>query len=262
MQATVYSREGKKVGTIKLPEHVFDVPWNADLVHQVVVSMQANARNPIAHTKDRSEVRGGGRKPWKQKGTGRARHGSRRSPIWVGGGVTFGPRNDKSYDKKINRKMRASALRSVLSRKLKDGEIIFVDSLSFSAPKTKEAREILSSLAHIPEFASLKRKKKNAALIALSKNDLTTKRSFRNIGNVAVEEVRNLNPVDVLSYKYVVVAEPEKAMEFLATKGKADTVKAKTKAETKEKVATSARKKTVVKKAAVKKVARKAVSKK
>src|SRR5207244_4311391 len=110
--------------------------WNADLVHQVVTSMQANARTSVAHTKDRGEVRGGGKKPWQQKGTGRARHGSSRSPIWKGGGVAHGPRNEKVYTKRITQQMRQKALLVTLSRKMRDGEIIFVDALEMQAPKS------------------------------------------------------------------------------------------------------------------------------
>src|SRR3990167_1261513 len=106
MESTLYNIQAKETGKIEIPESIFGVPWNADLVHQVVVSMQGNARPNVADTKGRGEVRGGGKKPWKQKGTGRARHGSSRSPIWKGGGVTHGPTNERNYDRKISKKMR------------------------------------------------------------------------------------------------------------------------------------------------------------
>src|SRR5580704_11914592 len=101
MEAPIYNSQGKKAGSVNLPESVFDVKWNHSLMHQVVTSMQANARTPVAHVKDRGAVRGGGKKPWRQKGTGRARHGSIRSPIWKGGGVTHGPIKDKNYSRAI-----------------------------------------------------------------------------------------------------------------------------------------------------------------
>ncbi len=117
MESKIYNTSGKSVGNIKLPEGIFGLKWNADLVHEVVRLMNSNSRTAIAHTKTRGEVRGGGKKPWKQKGTGRARHGSSRSPIWVGGGVTHGPRNDKNFDRKINKKAKTKALFTILSRK-------------------------------------------------------------------------------------------------------------------------------------------------
>src|SRR5947207_14998089 len=129
METTIYTKEGKKKGTITLPEEVFGLNWNADLVHEVLTSLATNARTPVAHTKNRGEVRGGGKKPWQQKGTGRARHGSIRSPIWVGGGVTHGPRADKNYFRKVNKKMKAKALYTLLSAKFRDGEVLFVESL-------------------------------------------------------------------------------------------------------------------------------------
>src|SRR5882672_10916061 len=137
MESPIYNAQGKKTGTINLPESVFGVFWNDALMHQVVTSMHSNARPNVANTKGRGEVRGGGKKPWQQKGTGRARHGSSRSPIWKGGGVTHGPLSEKNYIKKVNKQMRQKALLVTLSRKYKDGEIIFVDSIETKEPKAK-----------------------------------------------------------------------------------------------------------------------------
>jgi large subunit ribosomal protein L4 len=216
MEAKIYNQTGKENGKVKLPESVFGIPWNADLVHQVVTSMMSNAREPIAHTKTRGEVRGGGKKPWQQKGLGRARHGSSRSPIWVGGGVAHGPRNDKNYSKKINKKMKTAALYTLISKKFKDGEIIFVDTLSFDAPKTKDAKSVLSSLGGIKGFERLSSKRKNAAFIALPQKDRVVEKSFGNFGNIEVGEIRNINPLTVLNYKYLVVANPEASLKQIA----------------------------------------------
>ncbi|MBP9710983.1 MAG: 50S ribosomal protein L4 [Candidatus Pacebacteria bacterium] len=215
MESKIYNIQGKEAGKITLPEGIFGLPWNADLVHQVVTSMQANARQPWAHTKTRGEVRGGGKKPWAQKGTGRARHGSSRSPIWVGGGITHGPRNDKVYTQKINQQARQKALLVTLSRKYKDGEVIFVDKLEMTEPKAKLAKGMLGALAK--EFSGMA-KSKNAALIALPTAHKPTQKSFGNFGNVEVIEVRNLNPVSVMSAKYLVIADPAAAIEMLSKK--------------------------------------------
>lgn len=215
MNAKIYTQEGKEKGSVTLPESVFALRWNADLVHEVVVSMQSNARAGTAHTKDRSEVSGTGKKPWKQKGTGKARHGSRRSPIWTGGGVAHGPRNAKDYSKKINRKARQKALATVLSRKQADNEVIFVDALTFDAPKTAEAKNVFKALAAGTGHADLATKRKNAALIVLATRSEATEKSFRNFGNVEVAQAKDVNPVDLLTYKYVVFAEPDAALETL-----------------------------------------------
>lgn len=215
METKVFTTDGKEAGSVKLPAAVFGLAWNADLVHEVVTSMLANARQSTAHTKDRSEVSGTGKKPWKQKGTGRARHGSRRSPIWSGGGVAHGPRADKDYSKKINKKVKAKALAVTLSKKLADGEMIFVEAMSFAAPKAAEAKQVLTSVAKGSGNTQLMTKRKNAALIVLSGRDENAELSFRNFGHVEVVQIKDINPVDLLTYKYVVITEPAVAIEHL-----------------------------------------------
>ncbi len=244
MDTSIYNKEGKEVEKIALPESVFGLPWNADLVYQVANSLQSSKRKPVAHAKTRGEVSGGGKKPWRQKGTGRARHGSNRSPIWVGGGVAHGPRNDKNYERTVSRKMKAKALYTILSRKLKDGEILLVDSFDLSQPKTREAVETLNNLSSIKGFEGLLSKKKNSATIALSGKNKEAERSFANLGNMEVIEARNLHPLVLLEHKYLVIENPKEALDSLPgnkLRGKkADksepkekkTVKAKAKAKT------------------------------
>ena len=210
MEAKIYNQKGEEAGKINLPENVFAVRWNADLVKQVADSMLSSARTNIAHTKDRGDVRGGGKKPWKQKGTGRARHGSTRSPIWVGGGVAHGPRNEKNFDRKVSKKMKAKALHTVLSRKFKEGEIIFVSELSLPSIKTKLAKEVMGSL-----FNKASKKKRNAILLSLSKKDANVEKSFRNFNNLKISETRNMNVVDLLKYKYVAIVNPEDSIKAL-----------------------------------------------
>jgi len=195
MQLAVYNQKGEEVDKINLPKEIFETEINNDLVHQVVLSQMANKRKPIAHTKDRGEVRGGGRKPWRQKGTGRARHGSIRSPIWIGGGVTFGPRNEKIFEKKIPKKMKTKALFMILSSKAKDKEIIILDDLSINEPKTKIASEI---------FKNLSLDKKTKLLALPFKNDNVLK-AARNISKIKIILAKDLNVLDLLSYKYLIM---------------------------------------------------------
>lgn len=217
-EAVVYDMNGAKAGTIALPAELFGVKWNADLVHQVVVGMQANARPTVAHTKFRGEVRGGGKKPWKQKGTGRARHGSSRSPIWRHGGITHGPRAERNYSVKINRKTRGAALMTLLSRKYRDGEVIFVDKFSFAAPKTKEARASVVALAKGTGLEQFATKRANAAVIALSSKNANTEKSFQNMGSFETVEMRNLNPVDLVTKKYLVIENPAESFVALSAR--------------------------------------------
>ena len=219
MEAVVYNTSGAENGRVSLPDEIFDVKWNPDLVHQVVVSMQGNARAMTAHTKTRGEVRGGGKKPWRQKGTGRARHGSIRSPLWVGGGVTHGPRNDKDYSRKINKKMRLNALLSVLSKKNSEGQILFLDDLKIPESKTKEAKQAILNMAKIKGFRGLTRKQ-NASVIITPSSDISVKRAFKNMGNTAVSEAANLNPVVALNYRFLIISRPAETFEKIISRNK------------------------------------------
>lgn len=221
MKETVYTIEGKENGSIELPETIFGLPWNGDLVHQVIVSMQSSARTTLAHTKDRGDVRGGGKKPWAQKGTGRSRHGSSRSPIWKGGGITHGPTNERNFDKKVNKKMKVKALNVLLSQKYRDGEIIFIDSFAgFDKPKTAKAKATIDAITKATGKESLGYKKNNNAFIAVSEQNLDARKSFENFGNIKFDEVRNTNPIDVAKYKYLIIENPEKSLETLLARVK------------------------------------------
>lgn len=212
MEVKIYNQKAEEAGKINLSEKIFDLPWNDDLVHQVVVSMQSNKRTPVAHTKGRGEVRGGGKKPWRQKGLGRARHGSIRSPIWKGGGVSHGPVKEKNYFKKINVKMKKKAFYAVLSQKMRDGEILFLDKINLSQPKTKEAAGIINSISKVRGFGKMAAKKKNKTILAMDKKNPEITRGFRNIPGMLVGDTRNLNILDILNYKYLIIANPKESL--------------------------------------------------
>ncbi len=214
MKVDLYNQNAEKVGTTELPDSVFAVKWSPALVWQVVESERSNLRKGTAHTKDRSEVSGGGKKPWRQKGTGRARHGSIRSPIWVGGGITHGPRKDKIYAKKINKKMSRRALAVILSQKARDGEILMLDSLSITSGKTKDAFNFLKNLAGIREFGGIG--VNSRALVLVASKDLNTSRALKNIPKINVTEARNAAASDLLASRFIIT--PEESVKALAAR--------------------------------------------
>lgn len=218
MKTKVYNHKGGESKTIDLPENIFGLNWNADLVHQVFESMRSNARANTAHTKDRSEVRGGGKKPWRQKGTGQARHGSSRSPLWAGGGITFGPRNERNYDKKINKKMKSKALFVALSQKLRDGQILFVDSFDKVSGKTKDMKLVLEGFEKVKGFETINTKKHNNIFMISDKVTDELKNGTKNFTHVTLQDIKNLNVVDVMNYRYLVISSPEASVEFLQSK--------------------------------------------
>ena len=190
MEAVVYNLKGEKVGKEKLNPAIFDIEVKTGVLHRVVEAQLANQRQVIAATKGRSQVRGGGRKPWKQKGTGRARAGSTRSPIWKGGGVTFGPTPARNFKKRINKKERKKALLMALTTKAQTKKIIVLDKFKLEKVKTKPIAVLLDSL-------SLGDK---STLIALPKKDVTATKSVANLPRVEANLASNLNVYDILRY--------------------------------------------------------------
>ncbi len=211
MQTVIYSVQGKKAGTVELPESVFGVPFNADLVHQVLVSMESNQRAGTAHTKNRGEVEGSRAKPWKQKGTGRARHGDKRSPIWRGGGVTHGPRNERNYKKGIPVAMKKGALTSVLSEKLRQEKMLFVEKLTLADSKTKDAASILKQLATVDGAKNITRKDARVCLV-VKDAPRTLVNSFRNLPQVSLVSARQVSAQDIALARYVIVTDAEEAV--------------------------------------------------
>lgn len=198
IKVKLYNQKAEVVGEEKLSDEVFNLEMNMDLVHQAFVTQQANERQVLAHTKGRSEVRGGGKKPWRQKGTGRARAGSSRSPIWRGGGVTFGPTNERNFKKKINKKMNRKALNIVLSDRAKNENLAILDKIELADAKTKEAQSIAKN---IEKNIFKQEKSRRSLLIIIGGKDEKLKNAFKNLSGLALLNVDNINIVDLLKYR-------------------------------------------------------------
>jgi large subunit ribosomal protein L4 len=192
----VYNLKGEKVKDAELPESVFGVKENDALLHQVYVSQYANRRQVSAHTKDRAERAGSGKKPWRQKGTGRARVGSVRTPVWRKGGVVFGPTKDRNFKKDVPKKMGQKALAVVLSAKMRSEELFLVESLAMKEAKTKMMNEAIKNL-----------KIKGSVLVGFSEKERESKRASRNLARISNIDAKNLNVFDVLNHKYLLMSE-------------------------------------------------------
>jgi len=221
IKVNVYDQSGEKRGEEELPSDIFGVSLKEGLVKQAVVAQMANARQVLAHTKDRSEVRGGGRKPWRQKGTGRARHGSIRSPLWIGGGVTFGPTKERNFSQKINKKMKKKALFMCFSDKVASGRFILLEKIELPEAKTKEMAKFINNLKL--KVYNLKKEeletKKGSTLIVLSKGNSDLIRAAKNFPNLKTIRVDNLNIIDVLKYNYLLMPK-ESVKKIIEVHGK------------------------------------------
>jgi large subunit ribosomal protein L4 len=200
----LYSLEGKEVGTLPVADSLFAVQPKESVIHQAILAQEANSRVAIAHTKDRSEVSGGGKKPWKQKGTGRARHGSTRSPIWVGGGVAHGPRNERNFGVKINKKTKRTALAMVLTDKVNDNAFVAVENYDIPEAKTKFAAKMRQALPGAG---------KNT-LVILTTGDSVMRRALQNVPKTQTIYAHSLNVRDLAKYRNVIASKA--AIEVMA----------------------------------------------
>jgi large subunit ribosomal protein L4 len=202
MDIAVYDNAGKKGATMPLSDKVFGARLNADLLWQVATSQMSNKRQVLAHTKSRAEVRGGGKKPWRQKGTGRARHGSIRSPIWVGGGIAHGPTKDVNFKKTVSRTQGKAALAVVLSDRVRTGRMLVVDALDIASGKTKDAVAALATLAK--GMDGYRDGARVLLVLGGTPADLPTRRATANLSWTQTVRAQDLNALTVLSFPYVI----------------------------------------------------------
>ena len=208
MKIKVYNLDGKEMESLELNDDIFALTIKPEVVHEVFVLQNSNARQPWADTKDKSEVRGGGKKPWAQKGTGRARHGSIRSPLWKGGGITFGPLSERNYKKKINKKVRRIALKMCLSDRATSGMIV-IEDFNFAEPKTKLFLGLLSKL---PE-------QKKTYLVVTTKDDKKVLGMTKNLKNVSTMVAKDLSVKDIIQKQGLIICKDAiKEIEEILTK--------------------------------------------
>ncbi|HBI33574.1 MAG TPA: 50S ribosomal protein L4 [Candidatus Moranbacteria bacterium] len=191
----IHNQEGKKIEDLEVKDAVFGAKANDELLHQVFMVIAGNQRNPIAHTKDKSEVAGSGKKPFKQKGTGSARQGQKRNPVMKGGGVAFGPTNERNFKRDLNKKMKQKAVVIAISEKLRSGTLIAIDSLTVAKAKTKEFDQILKNL-----------KLTGKVLVSFSEEEKKTSVISRNLKNISNIETKDLNVMDLLNNKFLLLS--------------------------------------------------------
>lgn len=211
MKIPVYNLSGDKTKDIEISNRIFGVTPKNEVVHQVVVAQMANARQVLAHTKDKGDVRGGGKKPWKQKGTGRARHGSIRSPLWKGGGVTFGPTKDRNFSLNVNKKQKQAAMAMCLSDKVAEKSLLVFETIVLKEGKTKELKTWIETMKG--KIADIKDNKK--FLLVIEKQDESLVKAVRNLDKVDVILADSLNCVDILNHDTILVS--EKSVEKIDT---------------------------------------------
>lgn len=202
LKIKIYNQTSEEVKDLELADNIFAVSANPELLHQAIVAQNNNSRQVLAHTKTRSEVAGGGKKPWKQKGTGRARAGSSRSPIWIGGGVTFGPRKDRNFKQKINQKMKQKAIFMALSDRVATKSMAVVDKIDLKEYKTKAVETILNDFDK-----KIFKTDRRSILIITSLKDDKLKYSLRNLQNTKLINLDNINLVDILNYRNLLLTE-------------------------------------------------------
>lgn len=207
VKTNVYNQNGEIVSELKLSDKVFAVKINEDLIHQAMVTQSANERQVLAHTKTKAEVRGGGKKPWKQKGTGRARAGSSRSPIWIGGGVTFGPRKDRNFSKKINKKMKQKAITMIFTDRLAENNLAVVDNIEMKEFSTKRFNDFVKKIENVFPNENKTKKSKRSILFVNDIKDEKVVLSSRNLVGFDIINLENINIIDLLKYKNLVITE-------------------------------------------------------